>query len=57
MLRYAILLLIVAVFAAYFGFVAAAGVLTGLAKILFFLFLIGAVVALVRHFTGRTTGV
>jgi uncharacterized membrane protein YtjA (UPF0391 family) len=52
-LGYALLFLIIAVFAGIFGFWAAATVFAGLARILFWLFVIGFIVMLVMHYSRR----
>ena len=47
MLRYAVIFLIVAIVAALFGFGGIAAGATEIAKILFFVFLVGAVISLI----------
>lgn len=49
MLYYALMFLILAVVAAAFGFTTIAGAATGIAKILFFVFIIALLVSLVLH--------
>ncbi|MDQ2899683.1 MAG: DUF1328 domain-containing protein [Bryobacteraceae bacterium] len=53
MLHYALVFLVIAILAAIFGFGMAATAFTAIAKVLFFLFLIGFVVSLVMHMTRR----
>jgi uncharacterized membrane protein YtjA (UPF0391 family) len=52
-LYYAIAFLIVAIIAAFFGFGVAVSAATGIAKLLFYLFLIGFALALFMHFSRR----
>jgi uncharacterized membrane protein YtjA (UPF0391 family) len=56
MLSWAIAFFIVAIVAAIFGFTGLAGTAVGIAKVLFFLFLIGFVVSLILHLRGRGRG-
>ena len=53
MLRFAIIFLVVALIAAVFGFGGIAAGATGIAKVLFVMFLIGAVVSFLIHGRGR----
>ena len=53
MLHYALVFLVIAILAAIFGFGMAASAFAGIAKILFFLFLIGFVVSLIMHTSRR----
>jgi uncharacterized membrane protein YtjA (UPF0391 family) len=53
MLSWAIGFFIVALIAAIFGFTGLAGTAVGIAKVLFFLFLIAFVVSLVMGYRGR----
>ncbi len=53
MLHYALVFLVIAILAAIFGFGMAATAFTVIAKVLFFLFLVGFVVSLVMHMTRR----
>lgn len=53
MMYWAFMFLVVAIIAAIFGFGIAASAAAGMAKILFFLFLIGFVVSLVMHMGRR----
>ena len=53
MLHYALVFLVIAIIAAIFGFGVAASAFAGIAKILFFLFLVGFVISLVMHMTRR----
>ena len=53
MLYWAFMFLVVAIIAAIFGFGLVAGAAVGVAKILFFLFLIGFVISLVMHMGRR----
>lgn len=53
MLHYALVFLVIAIVAAIFGFGMAATAFAAVAKVLFFLFLIGFVVSLVMHMTRR----
>ena len=53
MLSWAIGFFIVAILAAIFGFTGLAGTAAGIAKVLFFLFLIAFVVSLVMGYRGR----
>jgi uncharacterized membrane protein YtjA (UPF0391 family) len=53
MLHYAIVFLIVAIVAAFFGFGMAVSAFAGIAKLLFYLFLIGFAVTLVMHYSRR----
>jgi uncharacterized membrane protein YtjA (UPF0391 family) len=53
MLSWAIGFFIVAIIAALFGFTGLAGTAVGIAKVLFFLFLIAFVVSLVMGYRGR----
>jgi uncharacterized membrane protein YtjA (UPF0391 family) len=53
MLSWAIGFFIVAMIAAIFGFTGLAGTAVGIAKVLFFLFLIAFVVSLVMGYRGR----
>jgi uncharacterized membrane protein YtjA (UPF0391 family) len=56
MLRFSLLFLIVAILAAVFGFGGIASAATGIAKLLFFVFLIAFVISLVMGLaTGRRT--
>jgi uncharacterized membrane protein YtjA (UPF0391 family) len=56
MLHYALVFLVVAIVAALFGFGGIVSVATGIAKILFFVFLIGFVISLILGLsTGRKT--
>jgi uncharacterized membrane protein YtjA (UPF0391 family) len=58
MLYYALLFLIVAIVAGLLGFGAIAFAAAGLAKILFFIFIVLFLVSLVAHLTrGRSSGV
>ena len=49
--HYAILFLVIAVLAAIFGFGAAASAFAGIAKVLFWLFVIGFIVTVVMHYS------
>lgn len=49
MLYYALMFLILAIVAAAFGFTTIAGAATGIAKVLFFVFIIALLVSLVLH--------
>lgn len=53
MLQYAVVFFIIALIAALFGFTGIAAGAVGIAKILFFVFLIGAVIAFVMSLTRR----
>jgi uncharacterized membrane protein YtjA (UPF0391 family) len=53
MLHYAIMFLVIAVLAAIFGFGAAASAFAGIAKLLFWLFVVGFVVTMVMHYSRR----
>lgn len=53
MLYWALVFLVIAILAGIFGFGIAATAAAGIAKILFFLFLIGFVVSLVMHLGRR----
>jgi uncharacterized membrane protein YtjA (UPF0391 family) len=53
MLHYAVVFLIIALIAAVFGFGGIAAGATGIAKILFVIFLIGAVVSFLMHGRSR----
>lgn len=53
MLRYALIFLVIALLCAVFGFGMAAAAFAGVAKLLFFIFLIGFVVSLIMHATRR----
>ena len=53
MLRWALIFFIIAIIAAAFGFGGIAAAATGIAKICFFLFLVGFLVLLVMGFRGR----
>jgi uncharacterized membrane protein YtjA (UPF0391 family) len=53
MLYWAIVFLVIAIVAAYFGFTVAYSVAAAIAKFLFILFLIVAIVAVVMHFMHR----
>jgi uncharacterized membrane protein YtjA (UPF0391 family) len=53
MLHYAVVFLIIALIAAVFGFGGVAAGATGIAKILFVIFLIGAVVSFLMHGRSR----
>ena len=53
MLSWAIGFFVVAIIAAIFGFTSIAGAAAGIAKVLFFLFLIAFVVSLVMGWRGR----
>jgi len=53
MLYWAFMFLVVAIMAAIFGFGIAASAMAGIAKLLFFLFLIGFVVSMVMHMGRR----
>lgn len=55
MLRYAVLFIVIAIVAAVLGFGLVVGVAAAAAKVFFVLFLIFAVVALIRHFAARAT--
>jgi uncharacterized membrane protein YtjA (UPF0391 family) len=56
MLSYSLIFLVVAILAALFGFGGIVSVATGIAKILFFVFLIGFVISLVMGLaSGRKT--
>jgi uncharacterized membrane protein YtjA (UPF0391 family) len=56
MLSYALIFLVIAIVAALFGFGVIATTATGIAKILFFVFLIGFVISLIMGLaTGRRT--
>jgi uncharacterized membrane protein YtjA (UPF0391 family) len=54
MLSWAIVFLIVAIVAAVFGFGGLAGAAVGIAKALFFLFILAFAVSLVMHMRGRS---
>jgi uncharacterized membrane protein YtjA (UPF0391 family) len=56
MLRWAMSFLIIAIVAALFGFAGIAGSAVGIARVLFFLFLIGFVVSLVLHLMSGRRG-
>ncbi|MDP9139206.1 MAG: DUF1328 domain-containing protein [Pseudomonadota bacterium] len=49
MLYYALMFLILAIVAAAFGFTSIAGAATGIAKLLFFVFIVALVISLVLH--------
>ena len=53
MLRYALIFLVVALFAALFGFTGIAIAAAGVAKILFYIFLVFFLVSLVMHLGRR----
>jgi uncharacterized membrane protein YtjA (UPF0391 family) len=53
MLSWAIIFLVVAMVAAVFGFGGLAGTAVGIAKALFFLFIIAFLVSMVLHMRGR----
>jgi len=53
MLYYALVFLVIAILAAILGFTGLAGTAVGIAKVLFFLFLIAFVVSLVMGYRGR----
>jgi uncharacterized membrane protein YtjA (UPF0391 family) len=53
MLHYALVFLVIAIIAAFLGFGGIAGAFVGIAKILFFLFLIAFVVSLVMNVARR----
>ena len=53
MLHYAIVFLIIAIVAAIFGFGVAASAFAGIAKVLFWLFVIGFVVTMIMHYSRR----
>jgi uncharacterized membrane protein YtjA (UPF0391 family) len=53
MLYWAFMFLVIAIMAAIFGFGIAASAAAGIAKILFFLFLIGFVISVVMHMGRR----
>jgi uncharacterized membrane protein YtjA (UPF0391 family) len=53
MLNYAIVFLVIAILAAIFGFGLAASAFAGIAKILFWLFVIGFVIMLIMHYSRR----
>lgn len=57
MLRYSLIFLVVAIVAAVFGFGGIASMATGIAKILFFVFLIGFVISLIMGLGSRRTSV
>lgn len=54
MLRYALVFLVIAILAAIFGFGVAAYAFAGIAKILFWLFVIGFVIMLILHYSRRS---
>jgi uncharacterized membrane protein YtjA (UPF0391 family) len=54
MLSWAIVFLIVAIIAAIFGFGGLAGTAVGIAKALFFLFILAFIVSMVMHMRGRS---
>jgi len=56
MLSWAITFFVIAIIAAVFGFGGIAAGAVGIAKVLFFLFLIAFVVSLVMHLRGRGRG-
>ncbi len=56
MLSWAITFFVIAIIAAVFGFGGIAAGAVGIAKVLFFLFLIAFVVSLVMHLRGRGPG-
>ena len=56
MLRWALIFLVLGIIAAALGFTGIAGASVGIAKVLFFLFLIAFVVSLVMHLRGRGRG-
>ena len=53
MLRYALIFFVIAIVAAIFGFGVAASAFAGIARILFWLFVIGFVVMMIMHYTRR----
>jgi uncharacterized membrane protein YtjA (UPF0391 family) len=53
MLHYAIAFLVIAFIAAIFGFGVAASAFAGIAKLLFWLFVIGFVVMIIMHYSRR----
>jgi len=55
MLHYALVFLVIAILAAVFGFGGVAVASAGIAKILFFLFIIAFLVSLVMHLGSRTS--
>ena len=55
MLNYALLFLVIAIVAAIFGFGVAASAFAGIAKLLFWIFVIGFVVTMVMHYSRRRT--
>lgn len=57
MLRYSLIFLVVAIVAAVFGFGGISSMATGIAKILFFVFLIGFVISLIMGLGSRRTSV
>lgn len=57
MLRYALIFLVVAIVSAVLGFGGIASAATGIAKILFFVFLIGFVISLIMGLGSRNTTV
>jgi uncharacterized membrane protein YtjA (UPF0391 family) len=55
MLRWALIFLVVALFAALLGFGGIAGAATGIAKVLFIVFLLVAAISLIMGLAGRKT--
>jgi uncharacterized membrane protein YtjA (UPF0391 family) len=55
MIYWALMFLLVAVFAAIFGFTGVAVAAAGIAKLLFFIFLVLFVITFASHLTGRGT--
>ena len=53
MLRWALIFFLISIVAAVFGFGGIATASAGMAQILFYLFFIGFVVAMVMHFAGK----
>ena len=56
MLSWAIAFLVIAILAAFFGFGGVVVAAAGIAKVLFFLFLIAFVVSLIMHYRGGGRG-
>ncbi len=51
MLMWAIVFLVIAIIASFFGFREVSGIATQIAKILFFIFLVLFVISLIMHYT------
>lgn len=57
MLHWALIFFVVAIVAAFLGFGGIAGTAIGIAKILFFVFLVAATVALILNLAGKGKGI